>query len=53
MVPKYRANTKPNLQRRFGYAFLSFYWAGMVGAVDEISAFRPKRPWFDPGSADI
>ena len=32
---------------------LSTHWAGMVGAVGKIFAFRPQGPQFDPGSAEI
>ena len=28
-------------------------WAGMVGAVSKISAFRPQGPQFDPGRAEV
>ena len=28
-------------------------WAGMVGTVGKIFAFRPQGPKFDPGSAKI
>ena len=32
--------------------FYGYYWAGTVGAVDKISAFRPQGPLLDPGSAE-
>ena len=43
----------PFKNKKTVFVLYYYYWAGMVGAVGKISAFRPQGPQFDPGSAEI